>query len=170
MSNILTKSTAHEVDDHEISSILHSLKVLSAIKENDKVCTRKGIYLHKCDSGRSVLQPFSRWMYSEDRKSNLSAIDAIFSRAVDCCCNLLKIREELKESDSVQVLLSLIENKQMIKRLQAEMNNALKGVRHLSVTYVSDSHSMATIALLDDTVTDRLERINIHMANLSEQE
>jgi len=148
------------IETPEISSVLHSLKVLAAIKENDKVETRKGVYVDRSDS---FMQPWYRWIHAENRKTNLAAIEGIFERALNCCDILVKQRTAMKQTEEKKDPLLLVANKQLIQRLQAELKSALKGVRNLAVTYHSDSHSTATIALVQDTVTDRVERINFQL-------
>jgi len=138
----------------EITGVLHSLKVLSLIEENDRVITRKGIHLDKCDN---FFQPVVRWFNSENRKSNLQAITAVFTRAFECCDQLFIYRSDLKDK------IALVQNTQMMDRLQTDIRSALNGIRNLKVTYANDAYATASITLMEDSVSDQLDRIHIQI-------
>lgn len=178
-----------EPPDHQaLVGVLHSLKVLSTIKENDKVTTRKGVYINRCDNGLSGLL---RWFWSENRSSNLDAIDAILQRGLRVCQDLLNQRQELmkegvdpdaeQENDGKEEgeeeeegkephqkrEIRILENTQLVKRFQKELTGALGGVRNLTVTYAYDAHSVAKISLIGDFVSDELERIDVAFRRLT---
>ena len=158
-------------DAAELREVLHQLRVLSNIRENDRVGTRRGIHLDRRDDPLSVVQGVQRWFRGEGRDANLDAIGQVFQRATDLCDALLGRRRQMRRrsgQDSRLLAVRLLENSQSLRRLQADLKAAIRGVGNLSITYGSDTHSKANISLMRDLATDRLERIQLQMKDQPE--
>jgi hypothetical protein len=141
-----------EVLDSTYVQLLHSLKVVATIKENDRISTKKGIFV---DSSHNRLQPIYRWFYSENRNHNTNTLETIFNRSFECCEHLVKLR--LQTSDDTD----LLDKNQRIQRLQQEIKNAQRGISNLIITYETDSHTVAKLVLLNERIQDRINMIQV---------
>lgn len=153
------KSFVHQLDkvkvtEKDIKEILHSLKVISAIREYDKLLTKRGLFIDQCEN---YWQPFTRWMYAENRLQNIDAITTIFSKAFAVCFFLLDMREKLTDQSKS---IDWLQNTQTLARLMTEIKNTQKGLVNLNVTYSDDTHTVSKIVLLNETVQDKLQQID----------
>lgn len=135
-----------EVLDSTFYQIIHSLKVISTIRENDRISTKKGIFVDPSDN---PMQPVARWLHSENRFHNLNTLQNIFDRSFQVCEQLL----QLLPSDQLR-------RNQQIARLQQELRNAQRGLSNLMVTYETDSHTVAKLVLLNERIQDHLQQID----------
>jgi hypothetical protein len=145
MSSLFT-----EVLDSTYVQLLHSLKVIATIKENDRICTQKGIFV---DTSHNRLQPLYRWFNSENRNHNMSTLEQIFTRSFECCEHLVKLRQQPADDTD------LLDKNQRIKRLEQEIKNAQRGLSNLIITYETDSHTVAKLVLLNERIQDRINVI-----------
>lgn len=136
--------------DASVLQILHSLKVIASIKKNDRVATKKGIFI---DTSDTYLQAFYRWMNSENRGHNVSTLENVFNRAFEICWSL--IEEKKKQS----VKHEKMDSDQRIHRLDAEIRNAQRGVSNLAITYEADTHTVAKLQLINERIHDRLQQL-----------
>ena len=125
--------------------LVHSLKVLASIRENDRISTKKGIFV---DSADNQLQSLYRWMASENRKHNLSTLESVFDRGFEMYTQLIRARTTEDKTDP-----------QQIRRLEQEIYSASRGIENLMVTYATDSHTVARLVLLNECTHDRLQQI-----------
>lgn len=143
----------------DIVRIFQSLKVLAAVRENDRVLTRTGIRLDKSDTR---LQAMWRWVGSENRQVNLDAIENLFD-LVFLKANEL-VEERIDQCNNLPV--RFLENTQHLERLQREVAEALKGVLNLKVTYNADAYTVARIQVLAERVEDRMTQLDLAIQNL----
>ena len=145
--------------EHDIETIIRNLKIIGSLKENEKICTQTG--------GVFVLKPadrmnaFIRYYYGETREKNLTFIEQEFNKAFENIDIALKKRERLIEVDETSMtreqMQEHLKNKQLITRLQKEINETRSKIRGLQITYANDSQINARIRVLEDTIEDKLE-------------
>jgi hypothetical protein len=138
-----------KVVDATFVQLVHSLKVLASIRENDRISTKKGIFV---DSADNQLQSLYRWMASENRKHNLSTLESVFDRGFEMCTQLIRARTTEDKTDHLK-------KTQQIRRLEQEIYSASRGIENLMVTYATDSHTVARLVLLNECTQDRLQQI-----------
>ena len=143
-------------DSEAFYKIIHSLKVIATLKENDKLITKRGLFI---DSYDNIWQSITRWVYTENRCQNIDTLVGIFNQAFDIANTLLTHREAIGVTDSVVML----QNIQEIERLVHEIKRADKAIANLIVTYSTDSHTIAKIELLRESINDRLLQITHRM-------
>jgi hypothetical protein len=146
----------HKENEEDILRLLHSLKVLATVQENDRIQTRNGIHVAAANQYFSFLH---RWLFAESRQTNLVTIKSIFDQSFLHCQKICEELKALKELTEVESESYCLEPHQILLRLQMEIRNALKGLKKLKTTYINDSHSSATISLIEDTVLDKLDLI-----------
>lgn len=150
--------------DTQVTNILHSLKVISKTKENDRLNTKSGIFI---DSFENFLQPITRWARGERRDNNLETITDIFNKAFDMAFLFLEHRKTLSNMTSNNSL-EWLQNTQIINRVTAEITSAQKGLSNLKTTYKGDQHTVARIVLLYETIQDKLQQIEYRYSSLQE--
>jgi hypothetical protein len=109
--------------DEVLDELMTSLRVISMIKEGQKVSLRNGVL--SLESGKnSVLIAIKRWINSDNRQTTLHYIRNVINNAID--------------SES--------------SKLKQPLFNALVGLNALTVTYSGDAHVLATINVLEDKI------------------
>jgi len=139
--------------------IVHKLKILSTLREHDRVQTRSGLFVAR---STAVLQGVSRWFSNETRQKNIEAITKIIREALSLCKSELSARRELLRGDDS---LLLLKNSQVLKRLKTEISYAMIGVLNLKTTYSADSHTCSKIEIIHEFVEDELEQIDLEIKN-----
>mgnify|MGYP001029107093 CR=1 FL=1 len=138
---------------------IHCLKIIATLKENDKLITKRGLFI---DSYDNIWQSITRWMHTENRCQNIDRLVDIFNGAFDIANTIITHREAIGKPDSVVML----QNKQEITRLMIEITRADKAMAHLTVTYSTDSHTVAKIELLRESIHDRLLQVEHRIGKL----
>jgi hypothetical protein len=136
----------------EITHVLHALKIISMIKKHDKLTTQRGFFI---DQGDDSWQAVRRWFNNENRFKNIDMVSSTLNTAFDICFELLKIRTQLNNKNTVHML----KNTQTLKRLTAEIKKAQQGLLNLTCTYQNDSHTVSRLILLDENIQDQLQQI-----------
>ena len=143
------------IDETEVLEMLHSLKVISTIREHDKILTKRGLFV---DHTEAYLQSFTRWMQSENRHQNIETIAAIFSKTFTICFELISTKKDISEGST-----DFLRHTQLLNRLKTEIKHARKGLGNLTVTYQDDTHTVAKIMLIQDRIEDKLQQLQHHL-------
>jgi hypothetical protein len=122
-----------------IDQILTSLKIISMIKEGQKVCVRNGL-LSLEPTSNGVQTAMRRWLNNDSRQSTLAYIKNVVNNALDVC--------------------NLLTDHETILKISNALNESSLGLGSLSVTYEIDVPIVATIQVMQD-------RINTNLKNLS---
>jgi hypothetical protein len=125
-------------------NLMTSLKVLSQVKQNQKVATSEEVI--RIEDQNAWFQSFRRWYNSESRDKNIESI----SRVVDTAFSQLELLQKKHSTASNQVFLV---------RLQQELKNASSGLTNLRTTYEDDSVTRSRIDLLIERIEDTLETL-----------
>ena len=113
--------------DSQVDQVLTSLKVISMIKEGQKVSVRNGLLDIEVHS-TGLVTAFKRWINNDNRHTTLTYIRNIITTAMDLSKThaTTRIKEALKE--------------------------AVGGLTSLSVTYGGDASITATIYVIKDRI------------------
>ena len=127
---------------------IETLKIISKIKENDKLSTKNNILIE----GRySNMQFISRWVNGESRIKNIIKLSNFFDRVFELFTD---ITVRLNDNNCIQ------HNDGNLQRLLFRLyNNIMKskeGILNLKVTYESDNMITAKIDSLYERICDRL--------------
>jgi hypothetical protein len=141
-------------------NLCHALKVIASIKPNERFSTSTGIYVQ---SNEESWTWFRRWVYGDDRASNMKAIKIIFVATfvtIDRC--VLEREEFMKKAGNdlgrVEVIQRM-KNAQLIERITQSVVDAKHSLQNLKKTYREDTHTCARIDMLSDSIKDRLQLI-----------
>jgi len=122
-----------------IDQILTSLKIISMIKEGQKVCVRNGLLsLEPTSTGIPVA--IRRWINNDSRQSTLAYIKNVVNNALDVC--------------------NILTDHETIEKLSKSLNDSSTGLGSLAVTYEKDVPIVATIQVMQDRIKTNLENLS----------
>ena len=123
-----------------IDQLLTSLKVISMIKEGQKVCVRNG-HLSLENQSTGVITSVRRWINRDSRQTTVCYIKSVVQNAI----SITKIHNN--EISITKVLKSLEES--------------VTGINSLTVTYMDDATVSATLQELRDRIQTELKVIYV---------
>jgi hypothetical protein len=123
---------SEEIVDH----LLTSLKVISMIKEGQKVCVRNG-HLSLEVQSTGVLTSLRRWIHKDNRQTTVSYIKSVVQNA-------------LSTTKSHN-------NEKSVVKLFRGLEEAVTGINSLTVTYTDDATVAATLQVLNDRIKTELQ-------------
>ena len=138
----------------EIEDNILNLKIISKIKEHDKLCTHDKII--KIDPP-SILQGVNRWINSEGRGVTLDKLKNIINNSLSITEKLLE-NEKFKKENNIKDLEE--NNSQIFQKFIIEMTNCLLGLENLKKTYNEDILITSQIDLLLKKITIRIEKMS----------
>jgi hypothetical protein len=150
---VILDNTNPKPNKEEIETNILNLKILSKIKEHDKLSTNDTII--KIDSP-SIFQGMTRWINSEGRGVTLERLKEIIDNTLDITEKLLdseKIKKDYNSKDLEE------NNSQIFQKFIIEMTNCLLGLENLKKTYGEDILIASQIDLLLKKITIRIEKM-----------
>lgn len=122
--------------DEFVDQILTSLKIISMIKEGQKVCVRNGLLsLETKSSGLKVA--LRRWLNNDNRNTTLSYIKNVINNSLD----IIKIHSDEGTKNKIKTALA----------------DCITGLSSLAVTYSNDAGISATIVVMQDRIRTNIE-------------
>jgi len=135
----MTNSDSTRNGELFIDQILTSLKIISMIKEGQKVCVRNGLLsLEPTSTGLHVA--VRRWINNDSRQSTLSYIKNVVNNALDVC--------------------NMLTDHDIIAKIIKSLNECSTGLGSLAVTYEMDVPIVATIQVMQDRIKTNLENLS----------
>ena len=139
-----------------IDNLLLDLKILSQIKEGDKVCTDNN---HLSIDNTYFFQGFKRWYTNNSRKTTLDYIETIKKNTLMITSLILK--KEKSNNDMVSSDKPFIEgNSELLKKFYLEMIKSCDGLTNLKVTYQTDIPISSKIELIIEKFQERIKQID----------
>lgn len=127
-----------------VDQILTSLRVISMIKEGQKVKVRNGLLdLEPTSTGLRVA--LSRWIHRDNRHTTVLYIKNVISNAME---------------------ISKIQNSQH-EKIQRALSECVTGLGALSVTYGEDASVTATLQVIQERIKTEIK--NKHVNNPNER-
>ena len=114
-----------------IEDVILNLKLISKIKQNDKMIVVNKII--RVDN--RLLQPVLRWYTSDNRMETLQFIELLINKALDNLSN--NVKEDLVYTPEI---------------IKKELINSLIGLENLNATYKNDIYISSKIDLLKDKI------------------
>lgn len=132
----------------ETERTFRNLKVISSLKQNDKLITESSIFeTHPPTMTRSM---YRIWK-SENREENLNKILACVREAKNFIEKTISTSEQ---SESFQGKLFLITQERLSKRMLMAVEEVIPGLTNFSVTYKDDAGILAKIDLIIEEIRD----------------
>lgn len=126
---------SEDIVDH----LLTSLKVVSMIKEGQKVCVRNG-HLSLETQSTGVATSVKRWIHGDSRQTTLNYIKSVIHNSI--------------------TVSRTYRNQTSVGKIVFGLQEALKGIQSLSVTYAEDATVSATLQVLYDRITTELKNLD----------
>ena len=129
-----------------------NLKIISKIKENDKLLANKSLL--EIDSPH-LLQSVNRWYNKENRNITIEKLNNILEGTFKITKILLEKEKDNKEEISLED-----NNSQIFQTLILEMKNSLVGIENLKKTYSEDILVSSQLDLLIGKLSSRIEKMS----------
>ena len=130
-----------------------NLKIISKIKENDKLLAHKNLL--EIDSPH-LFQSVNRWYNNENRNITIDKLNNILEGTFNITKSILE-----KEKNNKEEKKSLEENNsQLFQTLILEMRNCLIGLDNLKKTYSEDILISSQLDLLINKLNNRVDKMN----------
>ena len=130
-----------------------NLKIISKIKENDKLLAHKNLL--EIDSPH-LFQSVNRWYNNENRNITIDKLNNILEGTFNITKSILE-----KEKNNKEEKKSLEENNsQLFQTLILEMRNCLTGLDNLKKTYSEDILISSQLDLLINKLNNRVDKMN----------
>jgi len=123
---------SEEIVDH----LLTSLKVISMIKEGQKVCVRNGHLTLEIQS-TGIVTSVRRWIHNDSRQTTVHYIKSVIQNSI----SVSKVHK----------------NQTSVDKIIVGMEEALVGINSLIVTYTDDATITATLQVLYSRITTELK-------------
>ena len=127
--------------DSQVDQVLTSLKVISMIKEGQKVSVRNGLLDIEVRSS-GLLTAFKRWINHDNRHTTLTYIRNIVTTAMD------------------------LSKTHATTRIIEALREASNGLNSLAVTYADDASITATIHVMKDRIAQLTDTPELYPAHL----
>lgn len=153
--------------DSTIERILHDLKVIAAIRENDKLYTDAGLL--NLDHG-GVYSPIYRFVNGENRNKGLTAVGNIFQDAFVVAENSARRIDQVnnKDADREATIIKL-KTFHTILIVRRAISRAISGIKNLRATYGSDTSVVARIDVLQERAVNGLAALDRLVDMISEK-
>lgn len=132
--------------------ILLNLKIISQIKEYEKLNTNED----QLSIDQSHVQFLSRSYYGNCRDKTIKMIQNIVDNALSITDSTLKNDMVDKEKDNY----FKEDPSNLLHRFLLQMQNAIKGLENLKVTYKEDVPIQSKLDLINEKLTMRINKIN----------
>ena len=132
----------------EIDDLLLDLKIISQIKENDKLITSKNVL--EIDS--SYFPSIKRYWNNDNRSATIDYINDVINKTLnvtDTTLNDTNSKKNIFQED----------NSHILQRFLLEMTNSCKGLDNLKITYNSDITVTSAIDICKEKLQMRIEGI-----------
>ena len=149
----------------DIDSILLDLKIISQIKENDKLVTSKELL----EIDNSYFQCIKRYWNNDNRLASIEYIKDTVNRTLDFTDTTLNnTNNDINNDTNNDTTNIFIENNShILQRFLVEMTNAIRGLDNLKLTYNTDITVVSAIDIYKEKLNMRIEAIqNILTINI----
>lgn len=141
----------------DIDAILLDLKIISQIKEHDKLVTSKELL----EIDNSYFQSIKRYWNNDNRISTIDYIKNTVNKTLEFTDTTLNNSQNNHNNIFIE------NNSHILQRFLVEMTNAIKGLDNLKLTYNSDITITSAIDIYKEKITMRIEAIqNILTINI----
>lgn len=124
-----------QTDDSFVDQILTSLRVISMIKENQKVCVRDGIIILEVKS-TGFMSAIRRWIHRDNRLKAISYIQNVVNHAI-----------EITKTHT---------DEHTVNKIKSAIKDCIIGIKSLGVTYNNDAATMARITVLEERINSSI--------------
>ena len=152
-----------------LDRVLINLKVLSRVCEKGKIATVNGSNI-ALETDKSYT-PLLRYLNGDSRKKTVEIIQDVVSNATEISNSMLQHScmslYDRKEQPTGFEVNEYNKQFQQLKNLSSEMQNCLKGLSNLRVTYGSDANIVAQLEVITENVKRQIIEIESNLESKS---
>ena len=140
--------------DHNLNRIFINLKIISNIKEYDKLLTLEENDIIEIDNA-GLTQPFRRWWNGRNRNETIDFLNTFVSEAFIIIDDTLS--NEIAGASNTNFFKE--SNHNILQRFLLELTNSMKGLHNLKITYGYDIKFKSQLITLIEGIEFRVEKI-----------
>lgn len=140
----------------ENEKVLLNLKILSDVKENDKLYLDDETNVLAIDKNY-YLQSVVRAYYGQSRDKTINFINELVNQATHILETTMKADSPAKNADDVCLKE---DNIHLVQRFVKELNNSTKGIDNLRITYRADTTTTSSLNLIVEKINIILDKVN----------
>jgi len=140
--------------DHNLNRIFINLKILSNLKEYDKLLTINDVDIIEIDNA-GVTQPLRRWWNGRNRSETIEFLNQFISDTFAIIDDTLT--NEITGSSHTNFFKE--SNHNILQRFLLELSNSIKGLHNLKITYGYDIKFKSQLDNLIQGIEFRVEKI-----------
>jgi len=140
--------------DNNLNRIFINLKILSNVKEYDKLLTVDDIDIIEIDNA-GITQPLRRWWTGRSRAETIEFLNTFISETFAIIDDTLN--NEI--TGSVNTNFFKESNHNILQRFLLELSNSIKGLHNLKITYGYDIKFKSQLDNLIEGIEFRIEKI-----------
>lgn len=163
-------NTSNEIENEfNLDNLLLELKIISNIKEFDKICIRKNIEI----DAPHLLQSITRKINGDSRDKTISYINDVVMDIFKILDDLLK-KEMINENNIVSSSTQLYLNKDkyiqkynfkdetisVYQKISQNLTQSITGLQNLKITYLNDISTTSKLDMLVVKIQNRISKIN----------
>ena len=148
--------------DETHNRVLHDLKLLSSLRENDKIYAHEG---HLRVEHGSLFRFVYRWSRGDSRIKSLLMIQNILRDALQLAEFQI---DRLMRKDSKLRDIEMLTIKSRVVRLYCEVQRANVALRHLRTTYFDDRSVVAQLDCVREEASERLNAIRQYVEEVDD--
>lgn len=145
------------MSEETIDRVLHDLKVIAAIRDNDKVYTENGML--NLDHG-GVTSSIYRFTKGENRNRGISAINNVLSDAFAISENGFRKIENFEAKETRETMVQKMKSYHLICKIRTGVSDCLIGFKNLRTTYATDTSITARIDVMKERVSQGLREVD----------
>lgn len=165
-----TNKKSNEIENEfNLDNLLLELKIISNIKEFDKICIRKNIEI----DAPHLLQSITRKINGDSRDKTISYINDVVMDIFKILDDLLK-KEMINENNIVSSSTQLYLNKDkyiqkynfkdetisVYQKISQNLTHSITGLQNLKITYLNDISTTSKLDMLVVKIQNRISKIN----------
>jgi len=147
--------------------ILTNLKIISNLKPNDKLTSNDGILVIDTPC---YTQGVYRWWNQDSRTSTMTELEGLVNKAFEIIDHIYS--SEIKEATGGDIENNYYykhsqpdhyfknENSQQLQTFSSELQNTVKGLQNLKITYKDDISICSKIDVMIEKIDIRIKKIN----------
>jgi hypothetical protein len=140
--------------DHNLNRIFINLKIISNIKEYDKLLTLEENDIIEIDNA-GLTQPLRRWWNGRNRNETIEFLNTFISETFIIIDDTLN--NEIAGANNTNFFKE--SNHNILQRFLLELTNSIKGLYNLKITYAYDIKFKSQLDTLIEGIEFRVKKI-----------
>lgn len=153
------------MSEETIDRVLHDLKVIAAIRDNDKIFTQNGML--NLDHG-GFSSSIYRSIKGESRNRGISAINNVLSDAFAIADNSFRKIENQELNETRETRVYKMKSYHLICKVRSGVSDCIIGFKNLRTTYSDDTSVTARIDVMKERVSQGLRELDASLSILKE--